>query len=91
MDNIQGPNYCWHVDGLDKLKTYGFAIHGCIDGYVFEASYKECSYVALLFNSFSRKLIWLEVACTNNNSSVIAGYYLNAVEKYGVYDYDLKE
>ena len=31
---MQGPNYCWHVDGLDKLKTYGFAIHGCIDGYM---------------------------------------------------------
>ena len=33
--------------------------------------------------SFSRKIIWLEVASTNNSSSVIAGYYLNAVEKYG--------
>ena len=28
-----GPNWCWHVDGHDKLKPYGFAIHGCIDGY----------------------------------------------------------
>ena len=35
--------------------------------------------------SFSRKIIWLEVASTNNSSSVIAGYYLNAVEKYGKY------
>ena len=24
----------WHLDGYDKLKPYGFAIHGCIDGYV---------------------------------------------------------
>ena len=23
------------MDGLDKLKTYGFAVHGCIDGYVY--------------------------------------------------------
>ena len=22
----------WHLDGYDKLKPYGFAIHGCIDG-----------------------------------------------------------
>ena len=29
----QGPNYCIHVDGYDKLKPYGFAIHGAIDGY----------------------------------------------------------
>ena len=28
-----GPNYSWHVDGYDKLKPYGFPLHGCIDGY----------------------------------------------------------
>lgn len=28
-----GPNFVWHVDGYDKLKPYGFAIHGCIDGF----------------------------------------------------------
>ena len=28
-----GPNYCWHIDGYDKLKPYGFPIHGCIDGW----------------------------------------------------------
>ena len=32
---------------------------------------------------FSRKVLWLEVAKTNNNSAVIAGYYLKAVFKYG--------
>ena len=32
--HVQGPNYVWHTDGLDKLKPYGFAVHGCIDGYV---------------------------------------------------------
>ena len=25
----QGPNYCWHMDGYDKIKPYGFPIHGC--------------------------------------------------------------
>lgn len=29
----KGPNYTWHLDGYDKLKPYGFCIHGCIDGY----------------------------------------------------------
>ena len=29
----KGPNYMWHIDGYDKLKTFGFAIHGCMDGY----------------------------------------------------------
>lgn len=28
-----GPNAVWHADGYDKLKPYGFAIHGCIDGW----------------------------------------------------------
>ena len=28
-----GPNYMWHIDGYDKLKPYGFAIHGCIDSF----------------------------------------------------------
>ena len=29
----RGPNWVWHLDGYDKLKPYGFEIHGCIDGY----------------------------------------------------------
>ena len=29
----QGTNWVWHLDGYDKLKPYGFEIHGCIDGY----------------------------------------------------------
>ena len=28
-----GPNETWHFDGYDKLKPYGFPIHGCIDGF----------------------------------------------------------
>ena len=28
-----GPNYMWLNDGYDKVKPFGFAIHGAIDGY----------------------------------------------------------
>ena len=28
-----GPNCIWHIDGYDKIKSYGFAIHGAIDGF----------------------------------------------------------
>ena len=28
-----GPNDIWHLDGNDKLKPYGFSLHGCIDGF----------------------------------------------------------
>ena len=28
-----GPNHTWHIDGYDKLKPFGIAIHEAIDGY----------------------------------------------------------
>ena len=28
----KGPDFVWHIDGYDKLKPYGFTIHGCVDG-----------------------------------------------------------
>lgn len=31
--NSRGPNYVWHIDGYDKIKPYGIAISGCIDGF----------------------------------------------------------
>ena len=27
------PNFTWHIDGYDKLKPFGFCIHGCVDGF----------------------------------------------------------
>ena len=27
------PNFAWHVHGYDKLKPYGFPIHGAVDGF----------------------------------------------------------
>ena len=29
----KGPNFLWHIGGYDKLKPFGFCIHGCIDGF----------------------------------------------------------
>ena len=59
------PNYVWHVDGYDKLKPYGFCIHGAMDGY-------------------SKRILWLEESNTNNSSTVIAKYYLDALRHLGV-------
>lgn len=28
-----GPNEVWHIDGYDKLSSYGICIHGAIDGF----------------------------------------------------------
>ena len=31
--HASGPNIIWHINGYDKLKPFGFCIHGAIDGY----------------------------------------------------------
>ena len=59
-----GPNYAWHLHGYDKLKPWGFPIHGCIDG-------------------FSRHIMWLEVAGSNNLPEYPAMYYVEAVKDLG--------
>lgn len=61
---MAGPNYLWHCDGYDKLKKFGFAIHGCVDGY-------------------SRKVLWLHVATSNNKPEIVAYYYLKCVRELG--------
>lgn len=37
-----GPNHVWHVDGYDKLKPYGVAISGCIDGFSRKVMWLKC-------------------------------------------------
>ena len=61
---VPGPNFCWHTDGYDKLKPFGFPIHGCIDGW-------------------SRKIIWLRVARSNNKPEIPATFYLQGVQEHG--------
>ena len=29
----KGPNFTWHVDSHDKLKLFGFRLHGCVNGF----------------------------------------------------------
>lgn len=57
-----GPGDIFHIDGNDKLKRWGFCIHGCIDG-------------------FSRKIIWLNVASSNNDPLIIANFFLSSIKK----------
>lgn len=37
-----GPNYMWHADGYDKLKPFGLAISGCIDGFSRKVMWLAC-------------------------------------------------
>ena len=60
--SARGPNYLWHLDGYDKLKPFGFPIHGRIDG-------------------FSRRILWLRVAHSNNDPRVISSFYLSCIKE----------
>ena len=33
LDVSPGANFCWHIDGYDELRPFGFSIHGCVDGF----------------------------------------------------------
>ncbi|XP_051798985.1 uncharacterized protein LOC127532017 [Acanthochromis polyacanthus] len=37
-----GPNETWHIDGYDKLKPFGIAISGCIDGFSRKIMWLNC-------------------------------------------------
>jgi hypothetical protein len=42
--NVRSPNSLWHMDGNLKLAiTYGFVLHGAIDGYSRRIIYLECN------------------------------------------------
>lgn len=40
----KGPDYLYHIDGWDKLKPFGLAVHGCIDGFSNNDPFYSCHY-----------------------------------------------
>ncbi|CAG2217081.1 unnamed protein product [Mytilus edulis] len=59
----KGPHFCLHVDGYDKLKPFGIAIHGCIDGFSRKILWLNAShtnnnprYVAQYFVAYLKQL-----------------------------------
>ena len=40
--SVPGPLSLWHIDGNHKLVSFGFVIHGCIDGYSRRIMYLRC-------------------------------------------------
>ena len=38
-----GPDHMWHIDGFDKLKSYGFAIHEALDGFSRKITWQNIS------------------------------------------------
>ena len=67
---------------MEKLKPYGFAIHGCIDGY--KNKILTCSglgtYYVMVF-SYSRKVLWLQAGTSDNDPRVVAWHYLQCVKQ----------
>ena len=54
--SVRGPNSLWHVDGHHSLVTWGFVIHGRIDGYSRLIVYLLCvtnNYSETVFGIFS--------------------------------------
>lgn len=64
MYKVRGANALWHHDGNEKLRPWGFWVHGCIDGYsrliVYLAvcSNKRMATVAELFKGAVVRLGW---------------------------------
>ncbi len=42
----KGPNFMWHIDSYDKLKPYGIAVNGCIDGFSRYLVWLEANYTS---------------------------------------------
>lgn len=42
MYRVRGANALWHMDGNEKLRHWGFYVHGCVDGYSRQVIYLEC-------------------------------------------------
>ncbi|KAF5340938.1 hypothetical protein D9611_006018 [Ephemerocybe angulata] len=41
--SVRGSNALWHHDGNEKLKPWGFYVHGCVDGYSRMVIYLVCT------------------------------------------------
>ncbi|XP_034047720.1 uncharacterized protein LOC117529127 [Thalassophryne amazonica] len=78
-----GPNYMWHADGYDKLKPFGLALSGCIDGFSRKVLWLECgptnnnpAVIAHYFLSCVRKLgvipMRLRTDCGTENGTMAA-------------------
>lgn len=39
---VRGANALWHIDGNEKLRPWGFWVHGCIDGHSRLIIYLQC-------------------------------------------------
>ena len=66
---------------MDKLKRFGIAIHGCIDGLVYIGHYCIIMTKLILLCRYSRKVLWLNAAKSNNNPNIIAYFYLKCVKE----------
>ena len=58
----QGPNFMWHIEGYDKLKSFGFPMHGAIDGF----SRKTLCLNICLYNNDPYVRSYFSINCISN-------------------------
>ena len=75
---MQGKNFAWHIDQYDKLSTFEFYIHGCIDGYII-IIISKINHNNSVILSYSRKVLWLRLTSTNRDPAVTLGYFLECI------------
>lgn len=75
----------WHCDGYDKLKPFGIAIHGCIDGYVKQSVYlyNTCAVDYNFLCRYSRRIMWLSASRSNNRPDYVAKLFISCVRNVG--------
>lgn len=61
---VRGANSLWHMDGNEKLRPWGFYVHGCIDGfsrlmiYMYCCNNKRQATVAAAYRGAIKKYGW---------------------------------
>ena len=84
-----GPSHVWHMDGYDKLKPYGMAIHGCIDGYSRKLMWLKVRVLFpvvlhdVTFYLQHRLLYIIQASYSNNDPKIVAQYFVQCVKECG--------
>ena len=88
--SVAGPNSLWHLDGHHSLITWGFVIHGCIDGFSRLICFLECSTnnrketVEALFLASVQKYSWpSRVRTDHGGENFLVWEHMNAIRGEG--------
>ena len=64
-----GLNFTWHIDGYNKLKPFGFCIHGCVNGFSRKIIWLFIALYSLKLGKENRvvpRLVWADRGSENS-------------------------